>query len=134
MKSLILCYLAGVIITSLFLFQDKASAESIQRGSKIYADFCITCHLENGEGVANTFPPLANSDYLRENRIGSIRGVKYGRRGELKVNGVVYNNTMMPLGLEDEEIADVMNFVMNSWGNSQEKAVTPEEVEGIGPR
>ncbi len=134
MKSLILCYLAGIIITSLVLFQDKASAESIQRGSEIYADFCITCHLETGEGVPHTFPPLANSDYLRENRVGSIRGVKYGQRGELEVNGVVYNNTMMPLGLEDEEIADVMNYVMNSWGNTQDKAVTPEEVASIGPR
>jgi len=81
-----------------------------------------------------TFPPLAKSDYLANNREASIRGVKYGQRGEITVNGVVYDNTMMPLGLEDQEIADVMNFVMNSWGNSQEKPVTIEEVAQTGRR
>ena len=81
-----------------------------------------------------TFPPLAKSDYLANNREASIRGVKYGQRGEITVNGVVYDNTMMPLGLEDQEIADVMNFVMNSWGNSQEKPVTTEEVAQTGRR
>lgn len=103
----------------------------MQRGSEIYADFCVACHLEKGEGVANTFPPLAESDYLVKNREASIRGVKYGQQGEIVVNGVTYNNAMAPLGLEDEEVADVMNFVMNSWGNTQEKMVTIEEVEAI---
>jgi len=103
----------------------------MQRGSEIYADFCVTCHLEKGEGVANTFPPLAESDYLIKNREASIRGVKYGQQGKIIVNGVTYNNAMAPLGLEDEEVADVMNFVMNSWGNTQDKMVTLEEVEAI---
>jgi mono/diheme cytochrome c family protein len=111
--------------------QDKELQESIQRGKDIYTDFCITCHLENGEGVQNTFPPLAKSDYLMNDREGSIKGVKYGRMGELVVNGVTYNNTMMPLGLEDEEVADVMNYILNSWGNSSIRMVTVEEVGSI---
>ena len=65
------------------------------------------------------------------NREASIKGVKYGQRGELIVNGVTYNNTMMPLGLENEEIVDVMNYVLNSWGNSGAKMVTIEEVNTI---
>lgn len=134
MKYFILGYLILVALLANTLFQDKELAESIERGKVIYADFCVTCHLENGEGVLNTFPPLAKSDYLAKNREASIRGVKYGQRGEMTVNGVVYNNTMMPMGLEDEEIADVMNYVMNSWGNKQDKPVTPQEVSEIGPR
>ena len=134
MKYFILGYLILVALLAIKLFQDKELAESIERGKLIYADFCVTCHLEKGEGVLNTFPPLAKSDYLANNRESSIRGVKYGQRGEITVNGVVYNNTMMPLGLEDEEIADVMNYVMNSWGNQQDKPVTTEEVSAIGPR
>ncbi len=84
-----------------------------------------------GEGVAYTFPPLANSDYLLQNRKESIRGVKFGRQGELIVNGITYNNAMTPLGLEDEEVADVMNYILNSWGNSSSKIVTVDEVEAI---
>lgn len=103
----------------------------MQRGSEIYADFCVTCHLEKGEGVLHTFPPLAAADYLMENREASIRGVKYGQQIEIVVNGVTYNSAMPDPGLEDEEVADVMNYVMNSWGNTQDKMVTLEEVEAI---
>ena len=111
--------------------QDVKLVESLQRGSEIYFDFCVTCHMEQGEGVSNTFPPLAKSDYLMENRAESIRGIKYGQRGELIVNGVTYNGAMTPMGLEDEEIADVMNFILNSWGNSSKDKVTTEEVAAI---
>lgn len=131
MKAFFLAYILSVISLSIYLFQDPKLEESIQRGAEIYTDFCATCHLEKGEGVANTFPPLAKSDYLIENREASIRGVKYGQQGEIVVNGATYNNTMAPLGLEDEEVADVLNYVMNSWGNKQDKMVTTEEVEAI---
>lgn len=103
----------------------------MKRGGEIYADFCVTCHLERGEGVPNVFPPLANSDYLKTKRMESIAGVKYGQRGEIVVNGITYNNTMMPMGLEDREVADVMNYILNSWGNSNDSLVTPEEVAVI---
>jgi len=121
----------GILIIGVFLCQDPKLEASIERGSEIYADFCVTCHMENGEGIAYTFPPLANSDYLLQNREGSIKGVKYGRRGELIVNGITYNNTMAPLGLEDEEVADVMNYILNSWGNSSSEIVTLDEVEAV---
>ncbi|MGI9551591.1 MAG: c-type cytochrome [Aurantibacter sp.] len=131
MKIFLLSYIISIISLSIFLFQDPNLEESMQRGSEIYTDFCVTCHLEKGEGVAHTFPPLAKSDYLIKNREASIRGVKFGQQGEITVNGVTYNSVMAPLGLEDEEVADVMNFVMNSWGNSSDKMVTLEEVEAI---
>ncbi len=134
MKTLILIYLTATTGLSLFLFQDPELEESIQRGSKIYADFCVTCHMEQGEGVVNAFPPLAKSDYLMNNREASIRGVKYGQSGELIVNGIAYNSEMAPLGLEDEEVADVMNYISNSWGNSSEDMVTLEEVEAISKK
>jgi mono/diheme cytochrome c family protein len=131
MKFLVSSYLLIVSCLAYFMMQDKELKESVQRGKEIYTDFCITCHLANGEGVENTFPPLAKSDYLINNREASIKGVKYGQRGPLIVNGVTYDNTMMPLGLENEEIVDVMNYVLNSFGNSGAKMVTLEEVNTI---
>lgn len=131
MKTFIISYLTVVICFIYLLFQEKQLEESMARGSAIYADFCVTCHLETGEGVESTFPPLAKSDYLMNNRVKSIKGVKFGQRGPIIVNGKMYDNTMMPLGLEDEEVADVMNYIMNSWGNSSDKMVTSEEVENI---
>tara|TARA_R110002167_G_scaffold260194_4_gene466711 strand:- start:139 stop:552 length:414 start_codon:yes stop_codon:yes gene_type:complete len=131
MKTFLLCYFSVISGLFLYLYQDPALEESIQRGSEIYADFCVTCHLTEGEGVANAFPPLAKSDYLMNNREGSIRGIKYGQQGKLVVNGATYNSVMAPLGLEDEEIADVMNYILHSWGNTSDKIVTVEEVKAI---
>ncbi len=131
MKILVPLYCCTVLLISMYLFQDTKLKESMKRGKEIYTDFCITCHLEQGQGVPYTFPPLAKSDYLMENREESIRTVKYGLQGEITVNGIAYNSGMAPLGLEDEEIADVMNYISNSWENSSETIVTEDEVAKI---
>ena len=105
--------------------------KSIERGAIIYTDFCKTCHRPKGNGFGKSFPPLAESDYLIKNREGSIRAVKYGQKGEIVVNGKTYNKVMAAMGLEDDEVADVLNYVMNSWGNTQERMITKEEVAAI---
>ncbi len=108
--------------------QDTALQQSIKRGKEIYVDMCVTCHLPNGQGVPNVYPPLAKSDYLMENRGESIRAIKYGLRGKIVVNDVEYKGIMTSLGLYEDEVADVMNYVTNSWGNKNSKMVTEEEV------
>jgi mono/diheme cytochrome c family protein len=113
------------------LKQDTKLEKSRDRGSEIYSDFCVSCHLPSGKGVKNAFPPLANSDYLKNKRTESIRGIKYGLRGEIVVNGFTYNGYMAPMGLGNDEIADVMNYINHSWGNSFGKIVTEEEVTKI---
>ncbi len=111
--------------------QDAKLSESIARGNEIYTDFCMQCHLPDGKGSPNVFPPLAKSDWLVNKRKESIYAIKYGLSGPIKVNGKTYNSAMTSLGLEDEEIADVMNYVMNSWGNTQKKIVTIDEVAKV---
>lgn len=110
--------------------QDSLKA-SIDRGALVYEDFCMQCHLPSGQGIKGTFPPLAASDWLLNNRTESIRAIKYGQSGEILVNSVVYNGIMAPLGLNDEEVADVMNYILNSWGNKSDQMVTPLEVQAV---
>lgn len=105
--------------------------KSIQRGKEIYIDFCIQCHLADGKGTPNTIPPLDGSDWLINKRTKSIHAVKFGQSGPIEVNGKQYNNTMQPMGLTDDEVADVMNYIMNSWSNKQIKVVTNEEVKTV---
>lgn len=104
--------------------------KSILAGKEIYQDFCVQCHLADGKG-SSTVPPLAQSDWLVNKRKESIHAVKFGQSGKITVNGKVYQNAMPPMGLSDEEVADVMNYIMNQWGNKQSKMVTTEEVERI---
>lgn len=111
--------------------QETELQKSIKRGKSVYTDMCATCHLPNGEGVAKVYPPLAKSDYLMNKREASIRAVKYGIRGKIVVNGVQYRGIMSNLGLYEDEVADVMNYITNSWGNKNPKMITEEEVKKI---
>ncbi|MBD09304.1 MAG: cytochrome C [Flavobacteriaceae bacterium] len=104
---------------------------SIKRGKSVYQDMCITCHLDSGKGVPKAFPPLAGSDFLKENQNKSITAVKKGMNGKIVVNGTTYNSVMSPLGLSDKEVADVMNYINNSWGNDYGKFISPEEVTKV---
>ena len=100
-------------------------------GKEIYADFCIQCHGANGKGDGIKIPPLAGSDWLTKKRKESLHAVKFGQNGEIVVNNKKFNNNMPTMGLSNQEIADVMNYVMTSWGNKQKKKITEKEVEGI---
>ena len=103
----------------------------IEKGKGVYMQTCFVCHQPEGQGVAGQIPPLAKSDFLIANRENSIRGVLAGRAGEVIVNGKKYNAVMAPLQyLTDEQVANVITYVRNSWGN-QGDAVSPQEVKKI---
>lgn len=109
------------------LIQDSMQ-ESIARGQLVYEDLCMNCHLADGKGVENVYPPLAQSDYLINRREEAIRAVRFGLSGPIVVNGKTYNNFMSNPGLNVREVADVMNYIMNSWGNTSKEMVTEQEV------
>lgn len=127
----LLIHFALISSSTILYSQENMLQKSIERGQEIYTDFCMNCHMVNGEGLEKTFPPLAKSDYLKNNQEASIRGIKFGQKGEITVNGIKYNGNMTPMGLDDNEIADVMNFINNSWGNLSDIIVTKEAVEAI---
>lgn len=103
--------------------------ESIKRGKTVYATACVACHQADGKGLEKIFPPLAKSDYLMADKKRSIKQVIHGATDPITVNGVKYTTPMIGLGtLSDQEIADVLNYVRNSWGNKGE-IVTVQEVK-----
>ena len=131
MKLFLSVYLFFVSLLTSFFYQEKTKAESIESGAELYQDFCIQCHLGTGTGVAGVFPPLKEADYLFNNIEKSIAGIKYGRRGPITVNEENYDGVMLNQGLDDEEIADLMNYILNSWGNTYDAQITSEQVQKI---
>ncbi len=113
--------------------QHLSAAERVQfeRGQQVYNQTCFVCHQPNGNGMPGQIPPLARSDLLMADKTGAIRGVIQGRNGEITVNGKKYNGIMVPFPqLTDEQVADVITYVRNSWGNAG-TTVTPQEVHQI---
>jgi len=132
MKFYFLLYFFGLGFFGYFMKPQKSKAESIKKGSEIYNDLCYRCHGLDGVGQDEMIPPLKSSDYLLNNIQLSIAGLKYGLKGEIIVNGKKYNSYMAYQGLEDDEIADVMNYILNQWGNSSKNFITTEEVNKVG--
>ncbi|MBK9139162.1 MAG: cytochrome c [Verrucomicrobia bacterium] len=107
----------------------------VAQGRKVYDIYCKACHQPNGRGVPNQFPPLAESDWVNvdgANRL--IRIVLHGLGGPISVNGVEYNNVMLPWRdqLSDDDIAAVLTFVRGNkeWGNHS-GPVTAAEVKKV---
>ena len=110
-----ICLAIVVVITSVARAADLSVR--LQRGQEIYARNCFSCHQLNGEGVPGVFPPLAKSDFLRENIERGVRAVCEGLSGEIVVNGRTYAGAMPPVVIDDADVADVVTYVLNSWGN-----------------
>jgi nitrite reductase (NO-forming) len=104
----------------------------IEKGKAVYMQTCFVCHQAEGQGVPAQIPPLAKSDFLAGlSKDEYIRGILVGRSGPMTVNGKNYNGIMTPLNyLSDEQIANVLTYVRNSFGNSGD-AVTVAEVAKV---
>lgn len=119
---------ATLLLSSFLLNTDKELGESIKRGEQVYINNCSSCHMENGKGLDGVFPPLAKSDYLMADTHRAINQIKKGVEGEMTVNGVTYYGMMPAQDLTEKQLADVMNYIRNSWGNTG-KIVTVEDVK-----
>jgi len=87
-------------------------------GKQGYETYCQACHQADGTGMKGAFPPLAGSDYLLEDNKRGIHAVVSGVSGEIEVNGQKYNSVMPHLNyLSDKDIATILTFVLNAWGN-----------------
>ena len=106
----------------------KTKAEKIVLGRRLFTSICAACHQLTGQGLLNVFSPLAGSDFLNADKDRAIKIVINGRQGEVIVNGKIFNNSMPQFPLGDDDIANVLTFVYNSFGNAGLE-VTPDEVK-----
>lgn len=108
-----------------------AGAATASGGEALYQR-CVTCHQANGAGIPGSFPPLAGSEYATAaNVVVPIRVVLHGMQGAVTVKGTQYNGVMPAYGtgieMSDDEVAAVLTYVRQSWGNSA-SAITAQDV------
>lgn len=122
---------AALMVTAFLIIsfsQDKNLEESMKRGKEVYLLHCQNCHMENGQGMEGVNPPVAKTTYLKDTK-KNIDIILNGQTGEVVVNGKKYNAIMNPMNyLDDRQIADVLNYIRNSWGNKY-PVVTPAQVK-----
>ncbi|MEA3210482.1 MAG: hypothetical protein QOE70_3539 [Chthoniobacter sp.] len=129
----VLIPLAGVA-TAQEAFDLKAS---IERGKAVYMQTCFACHQMTGLGLPGAFPPLAQTDYTTGDARRMVAMLLKGVNPPLKVKDLTYVAPMPPLPTvypilnDDKNVSDVVNYVRNSFGNTDEKGVTPELVGAV---
>ena len=125
----------GLLLTSGFKISSAENPQvaSFQQqkmpGEMIYKKYCISCHQADGGGVPNMAPPLQQTSYVLGEKEPLIKIVLNGLKN-VEINEETYNNPMPGLGsvLKDKQIADVLTYVRNSFGNKA-SAVSPAEVK-----
>ena len=117
-------------------------SQQITSGKEIYSKvssgggMCVACHLPNGKGQPGAIPPLADSDWVLGDKERLIKISIHGLQGEIAVNGEKYVGVMQGFGqplaspLDDQQIADVLTYIRNEWGNSV-SSISPEEVKAV---
>jgi len=145
MKNLILLIIAvtGIILISSCSGKKEKTEQAVETsvaeetlqadftaGKDIYKAKCVVCHQENGQGIAGQFPPLANADYLLADKKRAVEQVLNGSNKQIEVNGVKYSMPMPPQVETHQEAVDVVNYILNEWGNNG-GTITLDEVKDI---
>ncbi len=105
--------------------------QQVKAGEARFTGTCSVCHQADGTGLEGVFPPLANSDFLMADKQRAIAVIINGLSGPVTVNGKAYDSVMPPMSqLTDDEIANILTYVHNSWGNKG-AAVTAAEVADV---
>ena len=107
-------------------------ALSIERGTAVYKQYCLSCHQADGSGVPNMNPPLNRTKWTLGSKTVLIQQVLKGSHGKVEIDGDTFHNTMPPLGqtLTDQQVADVITYVRNNFGNKA-SAATVAEVKAV---
>jgi mono/diheme cytochrome c family protein len=106
-------------------------AASIANGKNIYVQNCATCHQADGGGIGNMNPPLIKTTYVLGDKTKLIKIVLNGFSENVEINGQTYQNNMASHDfLKDQEIADVLTYVRNSFTNKA-SAVTASQVKTV---
>ena len=108
-----------------------AMSATLARGQRVYKNVCITCHLGDGGGVPNMNPPLIKTEYVLGDKARLAHIVLAGLAEPIEIDGNDYKQHMPAQDyLSDQEIADVLTYVRNSFGNKA-SLVRAAEVKAV---
>ncbi|MBN8676938.1 MAG: cytochrome c [Chitinophagales bacterium] len=121
------CWLITLISGLMCLI--SCEQQPYQIGQRLYQAQCANCHMDTGVGLGALMPPLAGSDYLAKHRQTLPCIIRNGLQDTIQVNGQQYAEQMPGnKNLSDIQIANLLNYVMQSWGNNH-PPYTLEEVQ-----
>jgi mono/diheme cytochrome c family protein len=126
-----LLFISFISTTTATKIPQQTGVGNAERGKKIYAKECLSCHQADGGGVPRLNPPLSESSWVVGDKKNIIRIVLVGMSDRIPIDGEYYSNTMASHAhLTDQQIADVLTYVRTSFGNKA-SVVTAAEVKAV---
>jgi mono/diheme cytochrome c family protein len=135
-KGMIAASLLLIVIYLLAQTKPKTTTQgvnkaSVERGKKVYDTYCLPCHQVDGSGVPGMNPPLKKTKWVLGDKKQLITIILKGMDEQIEIDGEEYSNVMASHAfLKDQEIADVLTYVRNSFGNKA-SGVTAADVKAI---
>lgn len=123
-----------IVLVTVLLITACQSDENLEfkryysSGALVYQQHCQNCHGTNGEGLSALIPPLSDSSYLRKNLASLPCYIKNGVKGQIIVGGKTFEDAMPANDLSPVEIAQVLTYISNSFGNKL-KTIDEQSVE-----
>jgi mono/diheme cytochrome c family protein len=115
MKNNIFFFILLLLVSNEKSFGQNTTA-SMENGKSIYSTYCMSCHMDDGNGLEGVYPSLVKTSSLADkNRLVKI--ITQGIRGPIEVKGVHYDAEMAGMEMSDQDVADVINYIRNTWGN-----------------
>lgn len=134
MKKIILLMPACSILLLSFKGSSTIDKAIMERGKKVYTQYCMACHQVDGGGVPGLNPPLEKTPHVMGSKTKLIRIILKGMNTHEEIEGEIFSNTMAPHDyLTDQQIADVLTYIRNSFGNNA-IAITPGDVKYVRAR
>lgn len=117
------CFWLVIFSVTLFSCQSKEEVQLEQykvRGESLYEIHCSNCHQKDGRGLGRVYPPLNKSDFMENNFEATLCLMRYGKTGEVIVNGISFNQGMKGVPyLTDLEVAEIATYIYNQWGRER---------------
>ena len=98
-------------------------AELKSMGEKVYATNCAGCHQAKGEGIAPVFPALDGSKIVNGPKDAQLNIVMNGKAGTAM--------SAFDTQMSDKDIAAVVTYTRNAWGNKTGEAIQPSEIKAL---
>jgi len=106
---------AIVLIVAIFIYNIATHGHIQHPGKTTYQRECAQCHGDEGEGIQSLIPPLAYSDFAKQNFDSIPCWLKFGINRPIKVNGKDYDQPMYGLKMYDVETANVINYINSEY-------------------
>lgn len=122
----------GFAFTLVAIATIRGCKQPADKGEELYQTHCGNCHGSKGQGFEKLYPPVAHSDYLTGNPADMACLIYNGFKGEMMVNGAMYDQPMPEnTNLSEHDMANIINFIYEEFNNRDVNVTSGDVLDAL---